>query len=133
MDRREVQRHSQCSSQHTRVDQGHSLLCLELQRHCQVAGYGRRTDTALCAPNGDGSTQRRCIFSAQSSPDASDQLGRRCRFDDIVVGACLEAGNFVCHVFAGGVDEDRQLGCRSSRTQTAAHLVAVHVGQLDVQ
>ena len=62
--------------------------------------------------------------------DAGHQLSEAEGLDHVVVGAQLEADHPVDLLAAGGDDDDRHVGLGA---EPAAHLVAVHVGQAEVE
>ena len=73
---------------------------------------------------------RGAVGAAEHRLHAGDELGRRERLGDVVVGAELEAEHPVDLGVAGGEEDHRD---RRGLAQAAAHLEAVDVGEADVE
>ena len=67
--------------------------------------------------------------SPQHRLDAGQQLARRERLGDVVVGAALEAADLVLLLGSGGEHDDRNLLRVLRALQRAGQLEAAHVGQ----
>ena len=67
--------------------------------------------------------------AAQHRVDARQQLARRERLGDVVVGAAFEAGDLVALLGARGEHDDRQLARLAVALQRAGELQAAHVRQ----
>jgi hypothetical protein len=83
-----------------------------------------------------GLLRRFCCASPQDGPDAGDQLARRERLGNVVVGAQFEAHHAVYFVAAGRQEHHRYLRAAHrlvQRLEAFEELEAVQVGQSDVQ
>ncbi len=73
---------------------------------------------------------RRTRRALEDRAHPRDQLARAEGFGDVIVGAEFEPEDAVDLVVAGGQEQDRHLG---ARTDPAAGLEPVHLGQADVE
>ena len=91
---------------------------------------GAEVDLHRHRPDGRSGAVAAALGAAGHGPDAGDQLPEAERLDEVVVGAELEAEDPVDLVAPGRDHDDRHVGVGA---QAAAHLVAVDVGQPEVE